>query len=265
MIGPQIALSSEETDRIVSFTGYGRPNAPVWFLGLEEGLGDMNSAEAVANLKVRAGFENVMDLRNAHHLRLRENGSPIDWDNRPPKTQVWLYMAKIMRAFNNKEDCCSNLDAAKEYVQTRLGRSNPEIGQTFLTELSPIPAAHGKDKQWIQLFENMDPKFDEKITTRKNALKLLIKQNPQSLLICYGSRKQEFSELLGVEWDIVTPKILKARDHRHLLLPFFGVGQISHAVIMDLLRSGLLNEVPGSQAYNRTDGITAWTVAERNY
>jgi hypothetical protein len=236
-------LSQEEIDRVVSFIGYGRVDAPVWFIGLEEGLGEMSSADTLANLKVRGGFENVMDPRNAHHLRLSEGGSPINWDKRPPKTQVWLYMAKIMRAFNNKEDSCSNLYAAKQYVQTRLGRSDTQIGQTFLTELSPIPAARGNDKQWIQFFRAIDPKFDQKIADRKKALQLLIKDNPESLLVCYGNKKQEFAELLDVEWEMVAPRIFKARGRRHLLLPFFGYGQMSHTVIMELLRPGLLKLV----------------------
>jgi hypothetical protein len=75
----RVDLTSEEIQKIVGFAGYGRPDAPVWFLGLEEGLGDMSSAEAIKNLKERLRFDEVMDLRCAHHKRLWENGSPIDW------------------------------------------------------------------------------------------------------------------------------------------------------------------------------------------
>jgi hypothetical protein len=241
MNGRQLDLSIDEIDRVVSFIGYGRPAAPVWFIGIEEGLGDMSSAEAVKNLKARTRFESIiMDLRQAHHARLWENGSLINWDIKPPKTQVWQYMGKIMRAYNNQEHCCSNLSATKDYVKMHLGRSCPEIGQTFLTELSPIPAAGGKDKQWIDFFRNRDSKLDHKMVKRKEALQFLIKANPQSLVICYGCREQEFSELLDVQWELVCPKVFKARSHRHLFLPFFGNGQISHALIMDLFDSGLL-------------------------
>jgi hypothetical protein len=236
----RVDLTSEEIQKIVGFAGYGRPDAPVWFIGLEEGLGDMSSAEAIKNLKERLRFDEVMDLRCAHHKRLWENGSPIDWDRRPPTTPVWTYMAKIMRAYHDQEDCCSNLDAAKEYVKTRLGRSNPESGETFLTELSPIPAAHGKDKQWIDSFQRQDPELDSKLQRRRDRLKAMMKANPEALIICYGSREREFSQLLNVLWDPITPKIRKARGHRHLLLPFLGVGQTSHQDILDLRTRGLL-------------------------
>ncbi len=238
---PQLDLSIVEINRIVGFIGYGRPNAPVWFVGIEEGLGDMSSSEAVRNLKARASFETIMDLRHAHHSRLWEKGAPIDWDKSPPKTQVWQYMSKIMRACSGHSDCCSNLDAAKDYVKMRLGRSNDKIGQTFLTEISPIPAANGKDKQWIDFFRKRDPELDRRMGERKNVLRALIKGNRHSLVICYGSRKKEFGDLLGVEWELICPRVFKARGNRHLLLPFFGFGQIGHPLIMDLFESGLLD------------------------
>ena len=97
MIAHQPELSAEEVGRIVNFLGYGRPSAPVWFMGIEEGLGNMNSQDISANLKARASFENTMDLREAH-MRLRERGRPIDIENQPPSTQVWQWMAKIMLA-----------------------------------------------------------------------------------------------------------------------------------------------------------------------
>jgi hypothetical protein len=81
-------LSTEEIGRIVNFLGYGRPSAKVWFMGIEEGLGNMNSQDISENLKARASFESTMDLREAH-MRLREQGRPIDIENQPPSTQVW--------------------------------------------------------------------------------------------------------------------------------------------------------------------------------
>ncbi len=237
----QPSLSVAEINRIVGFIGYGRPDAPVWFVGLEEGLGDMSSAEAVKNLEARASFESVMDLRLAHHSRLWEKGSQINWDISPPKTQVWQYMGKIMRACNGQTDCCSNLESAKGYVKMRLGRSDHAIGQTFLTELSPIPAANGKDKQWIDFLRKREPEINRKIGERRATLQALVRENPNALVICYGNRKKEFGELLGIEWELIPPGVFKARGKRHLLLPFFGNGQISHQLILDLFKSGFLN------------------------
>jgi len=227
-------------DNVVSFLGYGRPSAPVWFIGLEEGLGASTTADAKKNLEERAKFDNIMDLREAHHNRLWSEGSRINWGERSPKTQVWLYMAKIMRAYNQQSDCCSNTVAAKDYVSRRLGRSSPD-GETFLTELSPIPSKSKKDEYWMSYFRDKVPDLERKLRARKKALQSLIKENSQSLIVCYGAKPEDFAELLGnVHWELVRPKVYRARGHRHLLLPFFGNGQISHHLIMGLLDSELL-------------------------
>jgi hypothetical protein len=253
-------LSTEEIGRIVNFLGYGRPSAPVWFMGIEEGLGNMNSQDVYENLKSRAGFEGTMDLREAH-MRLREQGRPIDIENQPPSTQVWQWMAKIMLArqgyedwsdlVSTKEDTRSRArkhiqSCAKKYIQYQLGRSN---GNTFLTELSPIPAAKTTDQSFMSWFKENDTELEVKITRRRDELNRMLKENPQSLVICYGygnggDRAHEFAKFLEVEWQSVPgcPEVCRSSDSNRLLLPFFGNGQMSYAVFVDLIRSGLLGQ-----------------------
>ena len=92
----------------------------------------------------------------------------------------------------------------------------------------------------MQFFRSNDPHFESNLKGRNDALKTMMKANPRALFICYGSRKQEFTEFLDVRWDPVSPKVCRARGQRHLLLPFFGNGQISHDVITSLVVQGLL-------------------------
>jgi hypothetical protein len=251
-------LSTEELGRIVNFLGYGRPSAPVWFMGIEEGLGNMNSQDISQNLKARASFESTMDLREAH-IRLRERGRPIDIENHPPSTQVWQWMAKIMLARQGYEDwrnlISPNKDiqsrarghiqsCAKKYIQYQLGRST---NNTFLTELSPIPAAKTTDQSFMSWFKENDTELEVKIKRRRDELNRILKENPQSLVICYGygnggDRAHEFAKFLGVEWQSVPGcrGVCRSGDSKRLLLPFFGNGQMSYAVLADLIRSGLL-------------------------
>ena len=77
MAEANLDLSQDEIDKIVGFLGYGNPCAPVWFIGIEEGLGDANDADLSGNLHARGTFEEVMDLWRAHKL-LREEGQPVD-------------------------------------------------------------------------------------------------------------------------------------------------------------------------------------------
>lgn len=95
----ELDLSPEEITQIVSFLGYGRPSAPVWFIGFDEGLGGQTVADVLHNLKVRAEFEKKMDLYEAHK-RLHMEGRPIDFEKVLPSTQVWRFMAKIMLTYN---------------------------------------------------------------------------------------------------------------------------------------------------------------------
>ena len=117
----QLDLSGDGIDRVINFLGYGCPSAPVWFIGLEEGLGKANSQEGIDNLKARDSFKPIMDLHEAHKL-LQEKGGQIDIELKKSFTQVWIWMAKIVRARRDLKDW-SNVAFAKEYVRRHLGRA----------------------------------------------------------------------------------------------------------------------------------------------
>jgi len=248
VISHQLELSAEEIGQIVNFLGYGCPSAPVWFMGIEEGLGNMNSQDISANLKARASFDGTMDLREAH-LRLLQQGRPINIEKQPPSTQVWQWMAKIMLARQGIEDwndlISTNKETrsrarkhiqscAKKYIQYQLGRSN---GDTFLTELSPIPAAKTADESFMSWFKANDTELEMKITRRRAELNRMLKESPHSLVICYGYgnggvRAGDFARFLEVEWQSVPdcPGVCRSGDSKRLLLPFFGNGQMSYTV-----------------------------------
>ena len=77
----------------------------------------------------------------------------------------------------------------------------------------------------------------------------MLKENHQSLVICYGygnggDRAREFADFLGVVWQSVPDcqEVCRSSDSKRLLLPFFGNGQMSYSVFVDLIRSGLLRQ-----------------------
>ena len=231
--------SMNAISKIASFVGYGNLAAPVWFFGFEEGLGRMKDGDAETNLKSRGNFNETMDLYNAH-LGLVEGGRKVDIAVDPPTTQVWKFMAKIMLA---RSGCRDWLDPnlVKTYIKKDLGRSG---GETFLTELSPIPSKCSRDGSWIARFKAWDSGIDAKIKQRAVALGKLISDQSPPKVICYGrGRANEFAKLLEVEWRKVPgcPNVDSAKDGRYLMLPFFGNGHMSHKVIEDLLNSGLLS------------------------
>ena len=220
-----IVLDEAEVASIIRFLGFGRASANVWSVGLEEGLGDMTSDEARENIKQRAHFSEIMDLREAH-LRLKEKGQTIDVEVNTPKTAVWKWMARIVLLLKGAADWNDPI-SIKQYVRFHLGRAN---GETFLTELSPIPSRNRADDCWPHWFKTRDLNLEKQLQERKAKLKQMIAEYSRSLIICYGlSRADEFAELLGVEWEYKTSKIGCAKDGARWLLPFFGTGQMSVA------------------------------------
>jgi hypothetical protein len=204
----------------------------------------MSDNEAMKNLKARGSFNSVMDLREAH-LQLLEKGKQIDIEIDPPSTQVWRFMAKIMLARDGCKDWHTS-KAAKQYVMKKLGRKGSDTfpGDTFLTELSPIPKGKNSDTRWMTEFEQCHANLGTEIESRRNQLGRLLKERASSppLVICYGeSKRAYFEELLQVKWKPVYSGVHSTIDSKHLLLPFFGRGYMNKSLIAKLLDSGSLN------------------------
>jgi len=189
MTGIYLELSREQIENIIGFLGYGNPEESVWFVGIEEGLGKATTKDAIENLNARGSFQEIVDLRDAHHLKLKERGVLIDFDAKPPYTPVWQWIAKVM--------CASSESDWREYIKSSLGRTS---GETFLTELSPIPSSKAADKVWAEALQRLDAKQTEKIERRKRALLQLIDEKRPHMVICYGNGKvkaREFENFLA--------------------------------------------------------------------
>jgi len=225
-----LRLSPDKVERIIGFLGYGNVSAKTWFIGLEEGLGKMTTDDTFLNLCSRGDFNEVMDLSDAHR-RLLENGRPIEIEKKPPSTQVWRWMARIMLASSGNEDWRDPI-AAKNYVRLVLGRTN---GETFLTELSPIPSKTAADRPLLRWLAEMTPTLEDKLAKRRKHLRELMSMSPASMVVCYGlGRAADFAEFLEIDWEPVNEKIRRSHDGRCWLLPFFGLGRMSNSVVEEL-------------------------------
>jgi hypothetical protein len=240
---PKLMLNRTQLENILGFLGYGNPSNSVWFVGLEEGFGGSTDEHAVKNLQVRGEFEEIMDLKQAHHFRLRDKGGLINFDVKPPSTPVWQWMAKIMLAYHGEN--WQEPPTAKEYVKSCLGRKG---GDTFLTELSPIPARNKADEQWKKAFEILCCEYgiglDRTIEKRKKRLIKLLQESHPAMIICYGNgvqKRGEFEKFFGIKWVNIGDGIARANNDRpHFLLPFFGVGQIKASVLEEMIKLRLM-------------------------
>ena len=199
-----------EARRILEFIGYGRFAAPIWFVGLEEGLSSGEPADLAHNLKSRGKWNEVADLERAH-LLLRDHGKPIEVAVKPPRTQTWTWMAKIATALTNNPDW-DDPAAAGRYVRRRLGRSDPAIGETLLTELSPIPSKRvAENRKWRDFFRQIEPECDRIIENRLVKLCALLDQFRPTFVFCYGSEnlksREKFKRLFPARrWRRVAKK-----------------------------------------------------------
>ena len=134
-------LSTDEYETIASFLGYGNPSAEVWFVGIEEGLGQVDSKEARTNLKARASFESTMDLRKAH-LLLQRRGQTIDMGFtyltpvlliRRELPSLWISSACAVAFVSQVADMQAQHRPSYR-APLEFSLNQPRIGQTLLTE-----------------------------------------------------------------------------------------------------------------------------------
>lgn len=126
-----LKLSESQWDQLLKFQGYGNLKAPVWFLGIEEKLPSTSNRNN--ELKNRLRFSSSMDLAQAQII--------LDREIRTAKTKTWTWMSKFAVALLHPAYDWKDRERTRSYKLERLGRSK---GDTFLSELFPLPAVSRK-------------------------------------------------------------------------------------------------------------------------
>ena len=163
-------LSNEELERALRFEGYGTKSAPFWFLGMEEGGGSSDE------LLVRARtYGSVEDLYSA----LNKIGREKILQSHVP---TWRVISKLVMAMQGVADWQETF-SGREYQAHRLGRSD---GETFLTELMPLPCKDINDWPYPMLFPT---KAEYIVLIRPRRIRWLraeVSKLKPRFVICYG-------------------------------------------------------------------------------
>ena len=122
-INPGCLLTDTELDILLNFVGYGRFDAKVWFIGMEEAGGGED------NIRKRLLFRQVEDCAEAHKIL----GIPKHHWGKKIIQPTWRGMCYVMLRLEGK---AANRESIRNYQADSLGRSN---GSTLLCELMPIP------------------------------------------------------------------------------------------------------------------------------
>lgn len=227
--------------------------APVWFIGLEEGLGGQDDDDLVHNLEARGNWGPTRDLVESH-CELFSQGEQIDlfecdrtgcprfftqvWDNQVRVLEC-LYSRDELVALYEGEHDWNNRQFIRHFVPILLGREN---GLSFLGEYSPIPSRNARDRDyWHAFFGEFlpDAAREELIEERRqNFLEMSIAGNEPRLIVCFGQsfwkRFIQFFELNHVKQIHPSAQYKQIENKGFILIPFLGNGQITHVDLQDI-------------------------------
>jgi hypothetical protein len=218
--------------KIEDFIGFGRNDAPVVFIGMEEGLKDAGELDEDLAIRSRYG-QPIMDLKDAHKgVAGTENYFEPD---RAPRQPTWRVMADLMlrRAGKNAPTGPDR----RRYRALDLGRSH---GDSLLTELLPYP--HPKRSDWLYerfgRYKTRDDYTRDMLPRRRTLLRSVIASAQRDLIVCYGKGNwPEFQDLFDdVTWTDIGPfRVGGERGARIVLTTHFsGYGFNTDAQLAEL-------------------------------
>jgi hypothetical protein len=178
-------------ERIDNFIGFGFEDAPVVFIGMEEGL--KNAGALDEDLVIRSTYATpIMDLKEAH-IGIAGTEHYFEPD-RAPRQPTWRVMADLMLRREQPGMTPTAADR-RRYRATRLGRSG---GDTLLTVLLPYP--HPKSNDWLykrfDKYKTRDDYESDMLPKRRRLLRSVIGTVNRDLIVCYGKGNwPQFQEL----------------------------------------------------------------------
>jgi hypothetical protein len=178
---------------IETFIGFGRPDAPVVFIGMEERL--ENPAHLPADLLIRSGWSSIMDLQDAHvNIPGAEAFLRIDG---PITQRTWRPMCDLMLRRNTGGNTAPSLNQRLYYQANRLGRND---GETLLAELLPYPHPDAQVYWYANYgrFQDHDQYRNILLPIRLTLLSCMLASCRRSLIVCYGQGNWEhYKALIG--------------------------------------------------------------------
>ena len=198
-------------DTIESFVGYGRREAPIVFIGMEEGLA--KGDELDSELLLRSTYTQYMDLHASFGNELEA------FLRNPGRRPTWIAMSAIALAHLGTSD--PDYADCRKYMLSDLGRSN---GKTLLTELLPYPSAN-IDTWKYDRFTDRKAYANALLFNRLELLKAIVDAPGRELVVAYGKSYWDKYKLLfpTCQWSESGKfEYGRYRDARIVLAPHFA-------------------------------------------
>jgi hypothetical protein len=164
-------LTDEHWQKLLSFKGYGNPAGPYWFVGAEE-YGQGTEQELLTRA---TRFREIDDLSRVHSL-------PDLHFAIQRLLPTWGAMCKIVLRLKDDPDWWDG-ETCRRYQSQTLGITD---GDTFLTELLPLPRPSGRHwpRRWP--WSSWDEYARTVLPERIAALRRLFDANRPRFVFCYG-------------------------------------------------------------------------------
>ncbi|MFH1233379.1 MAG: hypothetical protein V1649_01870 [Patescibacteria group bacterium] len=201
-------------NRINNFWGYGSLEAPVWFVGMEEGLNPtIDTEELEERLKVADG-KTTIDMRcdMAHltgHIKWFQPNAPIQ--------STWKYPIALYLYLKNHR--IPTQEEIREHQANILGDSI--LKETSTIELMPLPSQKANESTWLYGKYNIKGLGSRKEylslykPRRVQELKHLIEKYSPRLVIFYSVLYlPEWSEIIGIKPEPISTQMYFARSKK---------------------------------------------------
>jgi len=199
--------------RINNFWGYGSLEAPVWLVGMEEGL-DPN--HDVPQLDVRfqiADGKATVDMRGdmkvlANHSKWFQAGAPIQ--------STWKYPIALYLYLKNKR--IPDKEEIRDHQVSVLGDSVRK--ETCTVELMPLPSQKAHESTWLYAnygIAGLDTR-EEYLATYKEARVHKLKEqidhyHPKLVIFFSLTYLPEWTDVIGSKPELVTPQMYFAQSN----------------------------------------------------
>ena len=196
-------------ESVMKFAGYGRLDAPYWFLGVEEGIGGNSERELARLLAVRANWGVVMDSHDAH-----EELEDRFWA-RKSVSPAWRSAAKLLLMIKGETDVRAS---ALPYVHRKLGRQSNTEGESLCGELLPLPKS--AESAWPSEYASAGGYLATGKSYRLHAIprrqamwRSLIRDHQPNVVFLYGKKNWSyFKGILAATWNPITVGTMNAEE-----------------------------------------------------
>ena len=179
-----LPLSQRELAQMAEhFYGYGRWDAPYWFIGLEPGgTQDGDTLEKRYQSWKKLGLEPVVDCAK-HHLGF---GFTKWHQHHPPTEATWRQLIRLL--LSHKGEPC-DLEAIRAYQRDKWGTSN---GETCVIELSGLATSNMKTPQDRKSF----------VSQRIQRIQVEAVAHSPKFIVMYGvGRRDAWERITGARFD----------------------------------------------------------------